>query len=77
VGSHIVSEVVQSALEADPDSYLSVVGPKWKLPEWDFPGGSQRPINSLIGLVRLVGDDKLLPECEAHWRRFHGLAQLV
>jgi hypothetical protein len=70
VGSHIVSEVVQSALEADPDGYLAVVGPKWELPEWRFPTGSQRPINSLIGIVRLVGDDKLLPECEAHWRRF-------
>lgn len=77
VGSHIVSEVVQSALEADPDSYLSVVGPKWELPEWDFPSGSQRPINSLIGIVRLVGDDKLLPDCEAHWRRFHVLAASV
>ena len=77
VGSHIVSEVVQSALEADPDSYLSVVGPKWELPEWRFPSGSQRPINSLIGIVRLVGDDKLLPECEAHWRRFHLLAGSV
>ena len=71
VGSHIVSEVVQSALEADPDSYLSVVGPKWELPQWRFPNGSRRQVNSLIGIVRLVGDEKLLPECEAHWRRFH------
>jgi hypothetical protein len=71
VGSHIVSEVVQGALEADTDSYLSVVGPKWKLPAWEFPNGSRRPINALIGIVQLIGDDKLLPECEAHWRRFH------
>jgi hypothetical protein len=70
VGSHIVSEVVQGALEADPDSYLSVAGPKWTLPSWNFPNGSKRPINALIGIVQLVGDDKLLPECEAHWRRF-------
>jgi len=77
VGSHIVSEVVQSALEADPDGYLAVVGPKWELPEWRFPSDSMRPINSLIGIVRLVGDDKLLPECEAHWRRFHLLAGSV
>jgi hypothetical protein len=74
VGSHIVSEVVQSALEADPDSYLSVVGPKWELPQWRFPNGFQRQVNSLIGIVRLVGDEKLLPECEAHWRRFQVLA---
>ena len=77
VGSHIVSEVVQSALEADPDSYLSVAGPKWDLPQWRFPSGSQRQVNSLIGIVRLVGDEKLLPECEAHWRRFHVLAGSV
>jgi len=70
VGSHIVSEVIQSALEVDPDSYMAVVGPKWKLPSWRFPSGSRRSISSLIGIVQLVGDDKLLPECEAHWRRF-------
>ena len=70
IGSHIVSEVIQSALEADPDSYLAMVGPKWELPSWDFPNGSKRPINSLIGIVQVVGDDKLLPECDAHWRRY-------
>ena len=70
VGSHIVSETIQGAIEADLDSYLSVLGPKWELPLWDFPSGSQRRIDSLIGIVQLVGDDKLLPECEAHWRRF-------
>lgn len=71
VGSHIVTEVIQGALEADPNSYLSVVGPEWKLPSWNFPSGSKRRINSFIGIVQLVGDDKLLPECEGHWRRFH------
>lgn len=70
IGSHIVSEVIQGALEADPDSFRSVVGPKWKMPLWRFPSGSMRPVNSLIGIIQLVGDDKLLPECEAHWRRF-------
>ena len=70
VGSHIVSEVIQGALEADANSYLSVAGPKWALPPWRFPSGATRPINSLIGIIQLLGDDKLLPECEAHWRRF-------
>ena len=70
VGTHIVSEIIQGALEADPESYLSVVGPKWELPSWRFPTGSKRPINSMIGIIQLVEDDKLLPECEAHWRRF-------
>ena len=73
VGSHLVFQVIQEALETDPDSYLSVVGPTWKLPRWRFPSGAFRPINSLIGIVQLVGDDKLLPECEAHWRRYHVL----
>ena len=71
IGSHIVSEVLQSALEADFESYVSTVGPKWELPRWRYPSGSKRPVSSLIDIVRLVGDEKLLPECEAHWRRFH------
>ena len=70
VGSHIVAETIQGALEADPESYLSRVGTNWKLPRWQFSTGSRRPINSLIGIIKLVGDDRLLPECEAHWRRF-------
>ena len=69
IGSHIVFEVIQGALEADPDSYMSLVGPKWELPLWNFPNGSRRPIDSLIGIVQLIGDDKLLPECDTHWRR--------
>jgi hypothetical protein len=70
IGSHIVSEVIQGALEADPDGYMAVVGPKWPLPLWRFPGGTKRRVNSLIGVIQLVGDDKLLPECDAYWRRF-------
>ena len=70
VGSHIVSEVIQGALESDPDGYMAVAGSGWQLPAWRFPSGAQRPVNSLIRIVQLVGDDKLLPECEAHWRRF-------
>jgi len=70
IGSYIISEVIQSALETDPESYLSAIGPGWKPPSWLFPTGARRPLNSLIGVVQLVGDDKLLPECEAHWRRF-------
>lgn len=71
VGSHIVSEVIQTALEADPDGYMARVGPQWQLPRWLFPSGARRPINSLIDIIRLLGDEELLPECEAHWRRFH------
>ena len=74
VGSHIVSEVIQNALEADPEGYISGVGPEWTLPRWDYPSGIRRSVNSLIGIIRLIGDEKLLPECEAHWRRFHVLA---
>jgi hypothetical protein len=70
VGSHIVSEVIQGALEADPEGYMAAMGPKWELPRWQFPSGSKRTINSLIGIIQLIGDDRLLPECEAHWRRF-------
>jgi hypothetical protein len=70
IGSHIVFEVIQSALEVDVDGYMASVGSNWKLPLWRFPSGSRRPINSLIGIIQVIGDDKLLPDCEAHWRRF-------
>ena len=58
IGSHIVSETIQGALEADPQSYLSMMGLKWDFPFWRFPSGAMRPINSLIGIVRLIGDDQ-------------------
>jgi hypothetical protein len=70
IGSHIVSEVLQGALEADPDGYMSRAGRNWPLPLWRFPSGARRRVNSLIGIIQLIGDDKLLPECDAHWRRF-------
>jgi hypothetical protein len=66
VGSHIVAEVIQGALESDPNGYHATAGPRWKLPSWRFPNGADRPVNSFIRIVQLVGDDKLLPGCEAH-----------
>jgi len=70
VGSHILSDVIQGALETDAHGYMAIAGPGWELPPWRYPSGVQRPVNSLIGMIRLVGDEKLLPECEAHWRRY-------
>ena len=63
VGSYIVSDVIQAALESDPTSYLTYMGPNWQRPRWRFPNSVERPINNMIGIVQLVGDDKLLPEC--------------
>ena len=68
IGSYIIANVLQGALEADRHSYMSVAGPKWKLPLWRFPSGSRRPVNSLIKIIQLIGDNHLLPECEAKWR---------
>jgi hypothetical protein len=70
VGSHIVSETVQGSLEADPGGYMAMAGKQWKLPLWQFQSGTKRPVNSLISIIRLIGDDELLPECEAHRRKF-------
>lgn len=79
VGSYIVAAVIEGALEADPDSYVSVIGHDWKLPLWRFPSGSDEQVSSMIRLIRLVGDNQLLPECEAKWRSFlprqHTVAQ--
>jgi len=70
IGSHIVAVVIESALEADPNGYMSLIGPDWQLPLWRFPNGSVEQVNSMIRIVRLVGDSQLLPECDARWRRF-------
>jgi Animal haem peroxidase len=69
-GSYIVGEVIQRALEADPEGYMSIVGPDWKLPLWRFPNGLDEQVSSVIRIIRLVGDNPLLPECEAKWRSF-------
>ncbi len=68
MGSYIVGEVVQRALETDPEGYVSVAGPGWKLPLWRFPNGLDEQVSSVIRIIRLVGDNQLLPECEAKWR---------
>jgi hypothetical protein len=70
IGSYIVAAAIEGALEADPNSYMSVIGPSWKLPKWRFPSGSDEQVNSMIRVIRLVGDNRLLPECEARWRSF-------
>ena len=70
IGSYIVGEAIQRALEADPEGYMSVVGPDWKLPLWRFPNGLDEQVSSVIRIIRLVGDNQLLPECEAKWRSF-------
>jgi len=68
VGSYIVGQVIRTALYSDPDGYLSAIGPNWQLPQWRFPSGSIGKVNSLIGVIRLVGDAELLPECDAKRR---------
>jgi Animal haem peroxidase len=73
IGSHIVAAVIENALKADPNSYISVIGPDWKLPLWRFRNGSCEQVNSMIRIIRLVGDNQLLPECEARWREFFAL----
>jgi Animal haem peroxidase len=77
IGSHIVVTVIESALEADRNGYMSVIGHDWKLPLWRFPTGSVEQVNSMIRIVRLVGDNQLLPECEARWRRFLPLSAVA
>ncbi len=70
IGSYIVAAVIEGALEADPNSYVSVIGPDWKLPLWRFRSGLDEQVSSMIRIIRLVGDNQLLPECEARWRSF-------
>jgi hypothetical protein len=60
MASQIVAQVILDALQFDPEGYLSAVGPNWELPLWQFSNGTRRKVNSLIGIIRLVGDDRLL-----------------
>lgn len=64
LGSYIVADVLQSAIESDPTSYINIVGPNWALPYWRYPSGREGPVNSVAALVRLVGDTTLLPGCK-------------
>jgi hypothetical protein len=68
VGSHIVGQVILTALHSDPSGYFATLGAHGQLPLWRFPSGSIGRIDSLIGIIRLVGDHKLLSECDAKWR---------
>jgi hypothetical protein len=70
IGSYIVFRVIEGALEADPNGYMSVAGRDWDLPLLRFPGGAHRRINSLIRIIQLVGHTQLLPECDARMRKF-------
>lgn len=69
IGSYIVATVIEGALESDPNSYVSVIGPDWKLPLWHFPSGVDEQVSSMIRMIRLVGDNQLLPGCEDRWER--------
>jgi hypothetical protein len=69
VGSYIVGSTIERSLSSDPEGYFAHVGPAWKLPLWRFPNGRKRTVNSMIDIIRLVGDATLLPECERRARR--------
>jgi hypothetical protein len=69
LATYIVFNVIEGVLRADPESYVTVFGPHWELPLWRFPSGRQARVNSLIAIIRLVGDDWLLPDCARKWRR--------
>ncbi len=70
IGSYVVAAVIEGALKSDPNSYVSVMGAGWKPPLWRFPNGSHEQVTSMIRIIRLVGDNELLPECETRWRSF-------
>lgn len=68
VGSRIVLETIEEVLRNDPSSYLACKGPQWKPAHWKFPDRNptaREPLLHLADLVRLVGDDELLPPAGA------------
>jgi hypothetical protein len=65
VGSWIVGTVIEGALKADPEGYMCATGASWHLPIWRFPDGTDKRVNNLIAIIRLIGDTQLLPRCSA------------
>ena len=63
IGSHIVGNVLLDLLHSDPDGYIAAEGTNWQLPRWQFPSGHREPVNSISGVIRLIGDSGLLPAC--------------
>jgi hypothetical protein len=69
IGSYIVNYTIDRALDRDSNPYLSRQSRRRaKLPVWQFPNGSQRTVHSLREIIRLVGDEKLLPDCDTKAR---------
>jgi hypothetical protein len=68
VGSQIVADVIEGALRDDSQSYLRCVGPAWSQPQWEFPNGARRLVDSMSDLVQLV-DNYVLPTCPLKLRQ--------
>jgi hypothetical protein len=59
VGSQIVLDVFETALQRDPDSYLTRKGANWQPPTWfSLRPETRTNVTSIARLIRLVGDDQ-------------------
>src|SRR6202035_4636141 len=64
VGSIIVAQVLETALQADDKNYLRVFGADWNPPFWTRQNGRPGRVELISDIVKLVGDDTLLFGCQ-------------
>ncbi len=64
VGSRIVADVILGALEADPESYISVAGPHWKPTLWT-PDLEKETLEEMSKLLELVAPDQPTKACNS------------
>lgn len=64
VGSRIVADVILGALQADPGSYIRVVGPHWQPTLWDSDL-EKEPLEEMSKLLKLVAPGQLTKACNS------------
>ena len=64
LGGLIITEVIETALQSDPASYMNAFPDGWSRPLWNSQSGSPATVGSILDIVKLVGDDKLLFGCK-------------
>lgn len=64
LGSLIIAQVIETALQSDLESYISVFGTGWRRPSWTRPNRGRGSVESISDIAKLVGDDELLFNCQ-------------
>ena len=67
LGGRILQDTIEEILQNDRQSYLFKKGAKWQPGRWKFPDRPEtvrQEVSRMSHLIRLIGDDHLLPRCK-------------